>query len=354
MLCQFLNTHHEKILTRSKEKAVSRRAPRATDEEIIRGIPIFFLQLVEQLCDGGASDNVALNLAATAYGKNSLADGFTIGEVVHAYGDICQAVTEVATEQDAPITSDEFRTLNLCLDNAIASAVSSYANQERLDASSKEQERFGFFAHEIRNALTSAVIAFAQIKDGKVGANGNTSIVLGRSLARITALINKTLTAIRLNHDSVNSERFELVDLFEEARLVSSAVAQSRNLVMNVDLASARGVTILADRDLVLSAITNILQNAVKFTHEGGTVTLQTERARGRVVITISDECGGLKVKPEALFAPFTQANENRCGLGLGLGISRKAIKANGGDVNVTDVPGRGCVFVIELPDRIA
>lgn len=354
MLCQFLHTHHEEILARSKEKAVSRRAPRATDEEIVRGIPIFFLQLVEQLCDGGASDSVALNLAATDYGKNSLADGFTIGEVVHAYGDICQAVTEVATEQDAPITSAEFRTLNLCLDNAIASAVTSYANQDRLDAETREQERFSFFAHEIRNALTSAVISFTQIKEGTVGVSGNTSAVLGRALARITALINRTLTEIRLDHDSVNSERFDLAGMFEEASLASSALAKARNLVVNVDLASARDVTLLADRDLVLSAVTNLLQNAVKFTHEGGTVTLQSRRAAGRVTITITDECGGLTTKPEALFTPFTQANENRSGLGLGLGISRKAIKANDGDVHVVNMPGRGCAFVIELPDRIA
>jgi hypothetical protein len=59
-----------------------------------------------------------------------LLQGFTVGQVVHGYGDVCQAVTDLAVEMGAPISTDDFRTLNRCLDDAIAGAVTEYAGEQ--------------------------------------------------------------------------------------------------------------------------------------------------------------------------------------------------------------------------------
>jgi signal transduction histidine kinase len=68
-------------------------------------------------------------------------------------------------------------------------------------------------------------------------------------------------------------------------------------------------------------------------------------------LIEVEDECGGLPPGgAEALFRPFEQRGADRAGLGLGLAISRQAIARHGGTITVRDMPGRGCVFVVEIP----
>lgn len=72
---------------------------------------------------GGATALSEMGLSAAAHGKELLGRGFSVGQVVHDSGDLCQAITDLAVERDAPFSVDEFRTLNRCLDNAIADAV---------------------------------------------------------------------------------------------------------------------------------------------------------------------------------------------------------------------------------------
>jgi signal transduction histidine kinase len=93
------------------------------------------------------------------------------------------------------------------------------------------------------------------------------------------------------------------------------------------------------------------LQNAFKFSRRNGHVSLGARSANGRVLIEVQDECGGLPDgKAEELFRPFEQKSDNRTGLGLGLSISRRAVQANNGKLNVRNLAGKGCVFTIDLP----
>ena len=78
---------------------------------------------------------------------------------------------------------------------------------------------------------------------------------------------------------------------------------------------------------------------------------LRAHTREGRVLIEVEDECGGLPPgKAEELFRPFEQRSSDRSGLGLGLAISMQSVEANGGELSVRDLPGKGCVFTISLP----
>lgn len=111
------------------------------------------------------------------------------------------------------------------------------------------------------------------------------------------------------------------------------------------------GIEVDADPQILAGALANVLQNAYKFTHAGGTVTLKTAVVGARVEIQVEDECGGLPPDTaEQLFGAFKQHGSNRSGLGLGLFISRKGVEACDGVIRVRDVPGSGCVFTIDLP----
>lgn len=109
---------------------------------------------------------------------------------------------------------------------------------------------------------------------------------------------------------------------------------------------------ILADRQVLAAVIVNLLQNAFKFTRPGTAVTLRVDTGEDRVLIEVEDECGGLLSGnlTQDLFRPFEQQGENRTGLGLGLAFSRRGTEANDGRISARNLPGRGCVFTVDLP----
>lgn len=90
----------------------------------------------------------AIGSSATRHGAELSAAGCSVSQVVHDYGDICQAITEIALEQHAPITVEEFHTLNRCLDTAIAEAVTEHTRLTAQTRSHEEVERLGQAAHD--------------------------------------------------------------------------------------------------------------------------------------------------------------------------------------------------------------
>jgi hypothetical protein len=169
MLSEFLTTHREAIIANSRAKVASRAAPRATPIELQTGVPLFLDQLIatlhaEESTPGRGSDP-QIGLSAAKHGKALQEIGFTAAQVVHDYGDVCQSVTELAIKLDAPIKADEFRTLNRCLDEAMAEAVSEFGRQRELSISDDETERLGFFAHELRNLLSNSMLAFEVLRE---------------------------------------------------------------------------------------------------------------------------------------------------------------------------------------------
>src|ERR1700733_6071121 len=171
MLYEFIAANREEILARTREKVASRTGPRATLDELKDGVPSFLGQIVETLRPSG-DDSAAMEESARKNGGEELKRGFTVGQVVHGYGDVCQAVTELADEKKASITVEEFHTFNRCLDDVIARAVTEYTRQHELTISEAGIERLGTLAHEMRNSLSGAILAFDILKRGNVGVGG--------------------------------------------------------------------------------------------------------------------------------------------------------------------------------------
>jgi signal transduction histidine kinase len=95
----------------------------------------------------------------------------------------------------------------------------------------------------------------------------------------------------------------------------------------------------------------NLLNNAFKYTHAGGQVVLRALHENGRVRFEVEDECGGIPDGPDDPFKSFAERrHKDRTGLGLGLSIARRAVRMHGGDIYFRNLPGKGCVFVIEVP----
>jgi len=353
---EFLALHRTEIIARTREKVAARDAPHPPTAELEHGATLFLAQLTETLrreqetSERPTSGEMAQS--AVRHGGELRQAGFTVAQVVHDYGDVCQAVTELAMELDVPIAADDFRTLNRCLDEAIAQAVTEHARLRELSLSDRGTERLGFFAHELRNLLSNAMLAFEVLKGGSVGVGGSTGMLLGRNLVALRDLIDRSLVAVRLEAGLQRRERVPLAELMEEVALAAPIEAKARGLQLTVTPVTAPGA-IDVDRQLITAALANLLQNAFKFTRPNGQVVLRTDTttAPGRALIDVEDECGGLpQGKAGGLFVPFEQRSANRTGLGLGLAIARESVESNGGVIRTRNLPGQGCIFTIDLP----
>ena len=370
MLWEFLEANRAELVTRCRAKVATRAAPRATPEEMEYGIPLFLSQLIDTLkaekpvAPSGRPGPLRLvysdlssDLATGArhHGRELLKHGFTVSQVVHDYGDLCQAATELAAETGTEISAANFNTFNRCLDQAIADAVTAYADRRDELATHRgdheASERLGMLAHELRNSLNTAMLAFAAIKGGSVAINGATASVLDRSLIALRDLIDRSLTEVRLAEglqtlsEPIDVDRF-IADLEVGATLEAKAHGCDLSVV-----SVEPNMVVEADRHLLYSAVSNLLQNAFKYGRPHGAVTLRACAQNGHVLIEVEDQCGGLpEGTAESMFRPFAQQHADRSGLGLGLTIARRAVETIGGTVSVRNLPGVGCVFTVALP----
>jgi hypothetical protein len=264
-LYDFISSSKGEILRRARAKVSARQFPTVSREELESGLPLFLTQLAETLRLRSSAEPfspTAIGTSAGEHGVDLQERGWTVAQVVHDYGDICQAITEAAVEKALQITAEDFQILNLCLDNAIAGAVTEFSRErDEQNLGEGEAERLGQLTHELRNLLSTAMLSYEALQSGRV-------------------------------------------------------------------------------------------QNALKFSVPHGHVAVRTAANDGTITIEVEDECGGLPDKnAESLFSPFGQRRgKSRSGRGLGLSISRKAVKVLGGDIRVRNLAGKGCVFIIDLP----
>jgi len=372
MLHEFLSKHRGELIQRCREKVEARTSPATTADELEHGVPFFLDQLIKTLkveqtaqpmdsrkvsgpAGGGRPFLSELGEMAARHGGELMRRGFTVEQVVHDYGDLCQSITDLAYELSEPVEVDEFRTLNRCLDNAIAMAVTEYNYQRDSVVADKQVQalnvQLGFFTHELRNFLNTATLALFAIKDGNLGLTGATGSVLDRALVGMRTLIDRSLTNVRITAGlPVRNELFALAEFIGELKLSANLEAQVRECVLIVSVVDPR-LAVDADRDLLLSAVGNLLQNAFKFTHHGTEVLLSAYSVGDRILIDVEDHGGGISVEDaETMFQPFIQGGADRSGLGLGLSIARQSVEANDGFLTVRNKARSGCIFTIDLP----
>lgn len=217
MLYELLRTNRENLIDRCRLKVSQRSSPPATATELQYGVPLILDQMSEALVREEASPtpqedsifgysletpgSVEAGRTAALHGTELFRLGYSVDQVVHDYGDLCQAITELAREMDAPITVDEFHTFNRLLDQSIANAVSAYVrlrHSSNVDEGAKAlHDRLGSLADEQRILLETALKALDALKVGNIGLMGATGSVLEDSLLKLRDLIDRSLPEIR-------------------------------------------------------------------------------------------------------------------------------------------------------------
>jgi hypothetical protein len=181
-LHKFIVDNRAELILRCKQKVTARTTASRSKSDVDHGVPKFLDQLVEELRNG-PSKTPEISKLATQHGRDLLLQGFTVSQVVHDYGDVCQSITDMAVEADAPIDTEDFRTLNKCLDDAIAGAVTEHARGQEVSRAGDLQE--------LRSLTDTAITAFEVLQTGTVGVAGTTGALVHNSLLGIRELLDR-------------------------------------------------------------------------------------------------------------------------------------------------------------------
>lgn len=355
MLAEFLASHRQQVIDRATARIVERVVTHGLDyEEAQNGLAHFLEDIIvalrTQTGRAGETRQPLTNEKVPAHhGGFRFREGLELDDVVHDYGDLCTAITQECEVAHVPVELDEYRILNLCIDEAIALAVTEFSRNHdaRIDAESTEQ--IGFIAHELRNALASATMAYDVMRREHLNLDGRTGDVVARAHSRLRRLVDELVSGVRLKAGKLRKEHFGLVGLAKDVVALGHLAAQARGI--HFDIAGEPTIVVDADPQLLTSVLYNLIQNAIKFSTEGCQVNIRVLRKSGHASVEVEDCCGGLadNVATE-MFQAFAQHAPNRSGLGLGLTLSREIIEAHSGSLSVRSLPGKGCVFVVELP----
>lgn len=213
MLHEFITCRRNELIERCGDKARSRHASPDLAKPMEHGVPLFLQQLVEilrveQLTEARdvagarpAPAPTAIGRTAALHGAEMLDHGFSVDQLVHGYGDVCQAITDMAVEMKEVISPDEFRTLNRCLDNAIADAVTAYSGirQGRINEVAEVlSQSLTYFSDEQKRLIDIAIQSYAAVRTGSVGMTGATGTLLIHALEELRALTDRTMPEVRL------------------------------------------------------------------------------------------------------------------------------------------------------------
>jgi signal transduction histidine kinase len=213
-------------------------------------------------------------------------------------------------------------------------------------------------SHELKTPLTviqGHAAKLGQDPDDRAGWQASVRIISDEG-KRLTQLVDNLLTLARLETPSFQLERgpLSLAALLEDAVLQVADLAETRGLALSLNLTPGLP-RLSADRARLKQAVLNLLDNALKYTPAGGSITVGARAEDGRVVCTIADTGEGIPADDlPYIFDKLFRARRTRGrpveGSGLGLTIVQQIIKAHGGEITVASTPGQGTVFSFWLP----
>jgi signal transduction histidine kinase len=330
---------------RTKSLVVDASLPRA---ELLDHIPAFVDEITGALYPE-AMPLPPSSAHADEHGGQRLRLGFDVAEVIREYGLLHECILEIAGEAGLEINARDHAIVARWLNVGIAGAVAQYVKERDLELQRKNSEHLGFIAHELRNPVALARLAFDRLRKTEL-AESRTADMLDRGLRRTADMIDGVLSHASLKM-GIEPRLAPVVLLTFLQELVAEAATEARAKSIHIITSCPDDLTVQADLRLLRSAVTNLLHNAMKFSHDQSTVTVTAGWSEGRITIEVADGCGGLAPgKADELFAPLVQRNDNRTGFGLGLGIALQAAEAHNGTIRVKDMPGTGCAFIIDLP----
>jgi signal transduction histidine kinase len=351
-LSELIREKRDRIVERWKTHAARTVAGEGMpSKELIDSLPLFLDRLADAFDRAASLDEPygELDVIAIDHGIQRVHLGFAPTELAREYSIVRDAIFEEALAARYVPDLREMWTLSRCLSQAIGTALTAFMAEREQERERLASEHLAFLAHELRNPLHAARIALQLLPRSDESRRAGLLGIVERGLHDALHRLDNTLADVRLRaHPQARLEEVDAAQLLRSARDEAMGIAESASVRMDVEVEP--GLRLEADPRLLGSALGNLVMNAAKFSKRGGRVVLRARAVAQRVRFEVEDECGGLAPgTAEKLFDPFVQAGQDRSGFGLGLAIARQATEAHGGSLSVHDLPGKGCVFLLEL-----
>lgn len=227
-------------------------------------------------------------------------------------------------------------------------------------ASRAKSEFLANMSHELRTPLNS-VIGFSDLLLERIFGDLNERQLryvnnISVSGKHLLGLINNILdlSKVEAGKMELNYSEFSIDSIFDEVKSTISPLAQVKNLGIEFKIDPDFG-NIKADRSRLIQILYNLISNAIKFTPEGGKVSIYCKKSGSRVIFSVTDTGIGMSSEDQKyLFEPFKQIdsgmNRQYGGTGLGLALVKKFVDMHKGRIWFTSVQGKGSSFIFELP----
>jgi signal transduction histidine kinase len=276
--------------------------------------------------------------------------------------DVQADTTNYFTDDDVQIQTTLASQVAVALQNARLYAEQAETAEHLRDVDKLKSAFLANMSHELRTPLNSIIGFTDVILEGLDGPLTNRQShdlqLVHKNGLHLLNLITDVLDMAKIEAGKLNLslEPFNLQDILKEVVETTSPMARTKEL--NVDLQGLEGrLDLEADRLRVRQVVINLVNNAIKFTDQGGTISIKGVRSNGHVVVSVHDTGIGIPENQlENIFKEFHQVDTSTTrkvgGTGLGLPISRHLIELHGGRLwaESEGVPGRGATFIFEVP----
>ena len=218
-----------------------------------------------------------------------------------------------------------------------------------------EQQLIGDVAHELRTPLMAMQATIEGIQDGVLAPDEVRLSTLSAETRRLGRLVEALLHLNRLENGTIVAKRevLHLSDALADLALNHQMLIESSGLEFTVQIDPE--IVIIGDKDLIKQAVANLISNAVRYTPEGGKISLACVRYRRNAEVYVTDT--GIGISPEdqkKVFTRFWRADEARDhasgGLGIGLALVKEVVDQHHGTLSVDSALGEGSTFIISIP----
>lgn len=300
-------------------------------------------------------DDEAITALGVRQGQEFYRQKRSISALVQSFAAMGHGISEFAQAADCEWTAMEATSLDKTIDAMMQQAIREYEALQSANMTEGQFLRLDHLLHELRNYLSNAVMAHNILERSSFGKSDSTcSSILKYSHQQMTELLDRAQSLYRTSKEpNLEGAVHSVSEILKEIETAARPGASTRGVSIVVE--SDPNLWIKADRHLMLSAIANLVQNAIKYTNRQTEVKIRAFEESDQIVIEVEDRCGGLhEGEIERLFQPYVRGNSPEPGMGLGLWIARQAVEQNRGRIEARGLPNVGCVFGIRLPKLAA
>jgi len=278
-------------------------------------------------------------------------DDVPIEEVVREYGFVLDELRNWLAEQPTNFSFDEISFLFLAIFELAAESARRYAKYAASEETRRRSEYVAGIAHQLRTPVSTLRLDVQKIERSHGAVAPAELDRLRRTINRLGRLIEGVGRVERFGPGEMPVTPIEV----RPAEVIDALIADYEHDAiqkgLRLEVVVNRSARMVADPDLLVDALGNLMQNAIKFTQRGF-VRISVEDSDEVVVFRIEDSGPGISPdRQRELFRPVSPGKSG--GMGLGLSIAHRAAEAQGGSIELRSEPGEGSTFVLRVPKEV-